>query len=292
MSVAFGGGQPRPEQRSQMAEQVFKNVRVLRGIPVNEFMATMGFFSASLGGSWEKYADDNDHKRTARSMIAMMSGINKTYFAGRRVLTCYSCHRGGERPRVTPNLAELYGPPPTEEPDVMLATGAQASSADQILDKYLEALGGAQRLASLTSFVAKGTYQGYGDEKHAVEVFAKAPNQRATVVRAGKEDSVTTYDGRAGWLASRPTERPLPLLELTGGDLNGRRQAGCGSVFSRGHQTSAQPVALWISGRDRRSRRQDGPGIERWAVSRKFLLRHQVWSARANGALHRLAGGP
>jgi len=36
-----------------MAETVFKNVQVLKGIPVNEFMGTMGIFSASLGMSCE-----------------------------------------------------------------------------------------------------------------------------------------------------------------------------------------------------------------------------------------------
>ena len=72
--------QPSPAQRSQMSDKVFKNVTVLKGIPVNQFMATMGFFSASLGenctfchvqesgGSWARYADDNDKKRTARSV--------------------------------------------------------------------------------------------------------------------------------------------------------------------------------------------------------------------------------
>src|ERR1700690_1184242 len=154
---ALAMAQPSPAQRSQMSDQVFKNVTVLKGIPVNQFMATMGFFSASLGenctfchvqesgGSWAPYADDNDKKRTARGMIAMMNGINKTYFAGRRALTCYSCHRGGERPRVTPNLAELYGPPLTEEPDVMQPPAAKAPPPDAVLDKYLQALGGAQR---------------------------------------------------------------------------------------------------------------------------------------------------
>ena len=36
-----------------MAEDVFKNVQVLRGIPVNDFMGTMGIFSAALGMSCE-----------------------------------------------------------------------------------------------------------------------------------------------------------------------------------------------------------------------------------------------
>src|SRR6266700_1656426 len=95
-------GQATAGQRPQMAEEIFKNVQVLKGIPVNEFLGIMGFFSASLGKScvdchdsdsgWENYvADTNPNKRTARAMIGMMSVINKNFFAGRQVVTCYSC---------------------------------------------------------------------------------------------------------------------------------------------------------------------------------------------------------
>src|SRR6202140_3655317 len=180
LGAALAGGQTAPAQsappqRPPMAEEVFKNLQVLKGIPVNEFMETMGFFSASLaadctfchvaesGGSWERYADDNAHKRTARRMVLMVSAINRDSFGGRQVVTCYTCHRGGDRPKGTPSLSALYGAPPPEEPaDVITAAPGQAS-ADQVLDKYTQALGGAGRLADLTSFVAKGTYQGYDD---------------------------------------------------------------------------------------------------------------------------------
>jgi photosynthetic reaction center cytochrome c subunit len=221
------------QSQSQMAEQAFKNVRVLKGIPVDQFMATMGFFSASLGetctdchsaesgGSWAKYADDNPRKETARRMIGMMNAINKTYFAGKREITCYSCHRGVERPDVTPNLADLYGPPPSKEPDELRDPAGKAASADQILDKYIQAIGGAERWAKIVSFAAKGTYQGYQDEKYPVDVFAKAPNQISTVIHTAAGDSTTTYDGRAGWISGPATERPVSLLELTDGDLTG-----------------------------------------------------------------------
>jgi photosynthetic reaction center cytochrome c subunit len=227
--LSSANGQDKPV----MAEQAFKNVRVLKGIPVDQFMATMGFFSASLGetctdchsaesgGNWDKYADDNPRKETARRMIGMMNAINKTYFAGRREITCYSCHRGVERPDVTPNLADLYGPPPMKEPDQLREPLGKSLSADQVLDKYIQAIGGADRLAKMTSFTAKGTYQGYQDEKFPVDVFVKAPNQISTVIHTAAGDSVTTYDGRAGWIAGPATERPVALLELTGGDLAG-----------------------------------------------------------------------
>ncbi|HTA31231.1 MAG TPA: c-type cytochrome, partial [Candidatus Cybelea sp.] len=223
------------QQQPVMSEQAFKNVRMLKGIPVDQFMATMGFFSASLGetctdchsaesgGSWAKYADDNPRKNTARAMIGMMNAINKTYFGGRREITCYSCHRGVERPDVTPNLADLYGPPPSKEPDELRQPAGKAPSADQILDKYLQALGGADRLSKVTSLAAKGTYQGYNDEQYPVDLFAQAGNQISTVVHTTAGDSATTYDGSTGWIAGPATERPVALLELTGGDLFGAK---------------------------------------------------------------------
>jgi cytochrome c peroxidase len=94
-AVAYG--QAVPEPKPQMAEEVFKNVQVLRGVPVNEFLGIMGFFSASLGKScvdchssdsgWENYVPDtNPNKRAARAMIRMAVAINKSFFGGRQVV--------------------------------------------------------------------------------------------------------------------------------------------------------------------------------------------------------------
>jgi len=233
--IALGAVAGLNAQTGAMSEQVFKNVRVLKGIPVDQFMATMGFFSASLGetctdchsaesgGDWAKYADDNPRKNTARVMIGMMNAINKTYFGGRREITCYSCHRGVERPDVTPNLADLYGPPPSKEPDELRQPLGKTASADQILDKYIQALGGADKLAKINSFTAHGMYQGYQAEKYPVDVFAQAPNRLSTIVHSAAGDSTTTFDGGAGWIAGPANERPVPFIELTGGDLLGAK---------------------------------------------------------------------
>jgi outer membrane lipoprotein-sorting protein len=208
-----------------MAEDVYKNIQVLKGIPENQFLATMGFFSASIGescefchddeSSWAGYAKDNAHKQTARKMVLMMNAINQSYFGGNRKLTCYSCHRGTDFPKVTPNLAEQYSAPVVDEPEVITEQASGEPSADQILDKYIQALGGAQRLVAITSFTAKGTYQGYAElEKSPIEIAAKAPGQRVTIIHTSNGDWTTTYDGRTGWVAE--PGRPVPLLELTG----------------------------------------------------------------------------
>jgi outer membrane lipoprotein-sorting protein len=229
-------GEAAPAERPQLAEEVFKNVQLLRGIPVKEFMGTMGFFAASTGmnctqchveesgGDWARYADDNRVKQTARRMIVMMNDINRSYFGGRRVVTCYSCHRGGDRPQVTPKLAEQYGAPVIVEPDEILQQAAGAPTPEQILDKYIQGIGGAQALASITSFVAKGTYQGFDDyEKYPVEVYAKAPGQRVTIVHGADGDSTWTFDGRNGWVAAPQVTTPVPVVPLTGGDLGGAK---------------------------------------------------------------------
>src|SRR5438105_102541 len=190
---------PAPAQKELLAEDVYKNIQVLRGTPENQFLATMGFFSASIGescefchddeSSWAGYAKDNAHKQTARKMILMMNAINQSYFGGSRKLTCYSCHRGTDLPKVTPNLAEQYGAPVVEEPDVITEQAEGEPSAEQILDKYIQALGGAQRLASITSFSAKGTYQGYAEiEKSLIEIMAQAPRQRVAIIHTRSEE--------------------------------------------------------------------------------------------------------
>lgn len=217
---------PQPSaQKELIAEDVYKNIQVLKGIPENQFLATMGFFSASIGescefchddeSSWAGYAKDNEHKQTARKMILMMNAINKSYFGGARKLTCYSCHRGTDFPKVTPDLALQYSAPTTEEPDLLTETASGEPSADQIIDKYIQALGGAQRLSAITSFVAKGSYQGYAElDKSPIEIMAKAPGQRVTIIHTSNGDWTTTYDGRNGWVAE--PGRPVPLLQLTG----------------------------------------------------------------------------
>jgi hypothetical protein len=216
-----------------MAEEVFKNVQVLKGIPVDEFMSTMGVFSAALGMScedchaandskWENYAlDTSPRKQTARRMIQMLRTINKDNFSGRQMITCWTCHRGSDHPRVTPNLATLYNLP--DEPEDLIVTAPGAPPADQILDKYIQAAGSSQRLAALTSFAAKGTSAGYGPESmpRPIEIYASAPNQRTTIIHTQNGDSTTVYDGRAGWIAA--PLRPVPVLAVSGSALEGMK---------------------------------------------------------------------
>lgn len=223
-----------PEEKPLMAEQVFKNVQLLKGISVKEFMETMGFFAAATNktcttchgdesaGSWDRYADDPPQKQTARKMMIMVNALNRTYFGGKREVTCYSCHRNAERPRITPILAEQYGIPPADDPEDISRQAPGQPSPDQVLDKYVQAVGGAQTLAAFTSFIAKGTYLGYDDPaKSPVEIYAKAPSQFSQVVHSPAGASSWVDDGRSAWVAQSALDTPVPLLALSAGDLDG-----------------------------------------------------------------------
>jgi hypothetical protein len=237
LGVTLAYAQAAPQEKPLMADDIFKNIQVLRGLTVDQFMGTMGFIAAALSmncsechhtGSAATYADDTPMKQTARKMILMVNGLNKANFGGKRMVTCYSCHRSDARPKVTPSLAEQYGTPPPDDPDELEipdAPSATAPKPDQILDKYIQALGGAQRLASITSVVGKGNYEGFDTEgdKFPVEVYAKAPNERTTIVHLRAGDNVRTYDGRNAWNTSAGTLLPVPVFSLTGGDLEGAK---------------------------------------------------------------------
>jgi photosynthetic reaction center cytochrome c subunit len=198
----------------------------------------MGFFAASLslncsdchtadsGGDWAKYADDTDLKKTTRQMILMVTAINKNNFRGARMVTCYTCHRGAQTPAVRPSLILQYGVPAPEDPNeanFLNPPPKGTPTVDEVFANYIRALGGEAPVAKLTSFVAKGTYEGYDTEQEArpMDIYSKAPGLRATVVHYRGADSTRTYDGHEAWIAS--PDKPVSLLAVTGGDLDSTR---------------------------------------------------------------------
>jgi len=222
-------------QQPVLAEQIFKNVQVLRGIPATEFMHTMGFFSASTletctychseesDGSWEAYAQDtNPLKDTARQMIRMVNDINRINFAGAQVVTCFSCHQGAELPKSIPSLAEQYAPPEDFEPDMIAAQNPNAPTPDQVIDKYIQAIGGASRVAGITSIVARGAYEGYSVIlRGTVNFYAKAPNQQTIIFHTASGESTVAVNGREGWQAGPEDTTPFPVIALSGPELEG-----------------------------------------------------------------------
>jgi photosynthetic reaction center cytochrome c subunit len=237
IGMAFAGPQAAPQTRHQTSEQVFKNIQVLKGIPVDDFMATMGIMSAALGfdcsechsgAGTEKvdWAADNPRKLIARRMVLMMTAINRDNFSGRQMVTCWSCHHGRDRPATTPSLENVYGAGSQEMDDVLTQVPG-LPSAGEIIDKYIQAIGGAERLAGLKSYVAQGTSVGFGGFGGGgqVQILAQFPDRRGTFIDFPKNpergNSIRTYNGSVAWL-----QAPLTVIaeyELTGSDLDGAR---------------------------------------------------------------------
>ena len=198
--------------KAPLAEEVFTNVRVLRGIPVDEFMGTMGVFTTSLslccgnchtgaGTSNPKWEDDPPRKRTARAMISMVQDINKTRFGGRQVVTCWTCHRGQTSPSVTPPLDFAYGEAVVNPPDILARDQNATKTVDQIFAKFIQAEGGQAKLDALTSYVGKGKSLLFGEvgAGNPAEIYAKADGHLATFVHQQEGDVVRAYDGAAAW---------------------------------------------------------------------------------------------
>src|SRR5207248_10974610 len=100
-----------------------------------------------------------------------------------------------------------------------------APTVDQVFQKYIQAFGGAQRLASLTSYVAKGTSLLFGEaDSNPVEIYAKASNQLAMIVHQQEGDLARTFDGRDGWVMLPLTV--IDLYPLNGSALEGAKLDG------------------------------------------------------------------
>ena len=240
-AVAAGRqAQPPSGDAPQMAEKVFKDIQVLKGITVDEFMDTMGMFAAAttkdctgchapeiLSGSRDAFATPTPMIQRARQMTVMMNTINRNFFGNQKRVTCYTCHSATSVPERVPDLSIQYGAPPTDNPDRLefVALPDRAKEVDSIFAQYLQAIGGAQRWAAVNSLAAAGTYAGW-DTSHVevpVELFGRAPNQFTTIVHRKEGDNVFVFNGMNAWFAGVDAAAPNFTLQYTGGNLTGAR---------------------------------------------------------------------
>jgi photosynthetic reaction center cytochrome c subunit len=182
----------------------FKNIQVLKDLPSDQLIPAMQFITVALGvecdachvqGAREK--DDKQMKLTARHMMQMQADINKNNFNGNRQVTCYTCHRGSENPVGVPVIPETEVERPQQRP-APPATPPTLPTADQLFAKYIDAIGGAAAVAKITTRVEKGNTI-VGENKTPIDLYMKAPNMRYSVTHGQNGDSITAFDGTAGW---------------------------------------------------------------------------------------------
>jgi len=193
------------------AEQQFKNIQVLKNIPADQLIPSMQFIAASLGVDCEfchvEHQMDKDEKKTkqaARKMISMVLTLDRTSFEGELEVTCYTCHRGSAHPVAIPALgADAAKPAPHlhEDEGEEQDEHAKLPSSDQILDKYLAAVGGANALMKIKTRVLRGTIDAMGSQ-NPIEIYAEGPDKRISISHPHSGPSVTAFNGEVGWLTT------------------------------------------------------------------------------------------
>jgi photosynthetic reaction center cytochrome c subunit len=222
-TISAAAQQQPVDMTGKTAEQVYKNIQVLKGVPADQVLPGMRVIAGSLGVGCafchvaDRSKDDLDTKQTARKMMAMMMTINKSNFNGEQNVTCFTCHNGSSQPASTMRFAEVAIPPAPAAVAGAAAEGRGGGggrggadggrggrggaeggrggaaeppagpSAAQILANYVQALGGEQairKVSSLSITATRGAGAAAGGGAGAAGGFGAGPAQVEEYLKA------------------------------------------------------------------------------------------------------------
>lgn len=209
---------PQNPPAEKTVEQVFKNIQVLKGMPASQIYATMNFMKSSLdvdcqhchvrnAQSWDFASDAKPTKAAARRMISMVMEVNKANFGGETAVTCYTCHHGQSKPEKIPVV--LLSKAERESKTGPVSDKAPLPEADQILNKYVEALGGKAAIEKARTRIIKGTIVGHLLPSSPIEISQQAPDKLQLVITTPKATITQGYNGAEGWVSDPRGVRPL-----------------------------------------------------------------------------------
>ena len=182
------------QTKVETAGQKFKNIKVLNEMPADQMGKVMNLMSASLGvncsfchvgNEFEK--EGNEHKDISREMLKMTFELNKNYFKGEIEITCNTCHNGRAHPQSAPNLNLTRAETRPKQPDVK-------PSVEQILDKYIVALGGKSNLEKIKSRFIKAVRVEPDGTTEPEEVWQKS-NKILVTTKYGDYTVTEAFDG-------------------------------------------------------------------------------------------------
>ena len=199
-------------KKVETAGERFKNIKVLNDMPADQLGKVMNIISASLGvkcsfchvgEEFEK--DDKKEKATARTMMKMTFELNKNNFNNRQEVSCNTCHNGREHPVSAPNLN------PEPEP-VRPAQPKTKPTAEQVIDRYLAALGGTAKVSAIkTRYLKAQRVEPGGEVLEPEELWFERGKYRlsttydSTVVSEGFDGSAWKATG-TGTIELKPDE--------------------------------------------------------------------------------------
>jgi hypothetical protein len=207
-------------------EQTQKNIQVLNGLPASQLGPLMNYIGSSLGvkctychvnkdDNWDFPSDEKPEKSQAREMIKMVQAINKANFKGNPAVGCYTCHRGKAEPIRVPQLP-LAEPTPFADSPATTTTPKDANpTAEQILTRYTEALGGAAAIEKLKTRSMKGSWLTSTGITLGYEVYQTAPERIYTILNTPRQGTIERgFDGHVGWEKSQRGLRDLEDREV------------------------------------------------------------------------------
>jgi len=245
---ALGMPQPAQTPATGAAEKTIaqegreKNVKLLGDLPVSQFIPVMNYFASSLGrrcnfchvntnGQWDYAADTKPEKNTAREMIRMVLDTNKNFFKGNTEVSCYVCHRGRNNPLNVPPLPlPTPNPPPAGAGGAGPGGGAQQPAgaqpqgsptprptptpADEILSKYVTALGGQAAIDKIKSRTATGTITTANGQSGGYELI-QSPDKALETITTPRALIKLALTPTGGWESNGPNSRELAAGDLT-----------------------------------------------------------------------------
>jgi hypothetical protein len=226
--TATGIAEAQSNSPSKPVEQVRKNIQVLKGLPASQLFPLMNLVSASLGvrcnychvnngdDNWVWQSDEKQAKRAARRMMQMVIDLNKNNqsdFRASRV-TCYTCHRGQTELQ---NLPTLPLKPSQNTPDSITEQSKKAEplpTVRQVLDKYVEAVGGQAKIAKLKTRVLRGIRES-SLGNWSLEINVKPPDKFLVSLTVPQQGVIYQgFNGTKGWLKNPREQRAMSSDEL------------------------------------------------------------------------------
>lgn len=243
-----GGPPPPPPRPGQLAPDYFKNIKVLTKVPADQLRTQMEFFTASLGvqcnfchiqGQFD--SDENPRKDRARKMMQMVDRFNDSP-SNDITLTCATCHHGHVPPERTPTLAvnmtqaeadaaaaaraaRAGGPGAGRGPGGPGAPGGPGGrgrgpapepkpteTADAVIAKYVQALGGQTALAAAKTRVLEGSQTTRDLQTQPIKVSEKISGEYRVDVASTPNPSFRVSTPSSAWATGfGPNANPRDL---------------------------------------------------------------------------------
>ena len=223
-------------QASKPVEQSYKNIQVLQGLPDSQLLTVMHFMRASLGvrcdychvaENGKYWMDDKPAKQIARQHIRMTAELNKASFGAKPAVTCNTCHQGRIKPLSIPSVEQGVFADTTRE-DADSRPSETLPDADQIIEKYYQAIGGKAAFDKIKTRVMKlsllrpklvnsGTPKAAminRGETWSAEIYQKAPDKYLAIVTSPRGIIYQGFNGTAGWVKTPTGQREMRGQEL------------------------------------------------------------------------------